>query len=150
VLSGPPGSEPEWLFQYGTVLELKQPSFLSDGVDSFSLYRPRPVEEFPYWAAPPLERLSLTAGAEVTVHAEAAESAMVLAVELSCLSLSQAPSGSFEDSQGKAPLRVEPAPGAVFFFGDGEEGPITLHLVFGREPCQIRRARWFRDPNAAD
>jgi hypothetical protein len=149
VLSGPPGSEPVWLFQYGTLLESRQPRFLSDGVDSFSLYRPRAVEDIPFQAQPPLENLSLEAGAEVTVRAQAAENATVLAVELSCLSLSQPPSGSFEDSEGRTPLRVEQVPGAVFFFSDGDDGPVTLHLVFGRAPCQIRRARWFWDPERA-
>ncbi len=151
VLSGPPGSEPLWLFQYGTLLEREQPGFLSDGVDSFSLYRPRTVRDIAYRAEPSLEGLSLTAGAEVTVRSGAAMHATapttVLALELGCRALSPAPSGSFEDAEGHGPLRVEQAPGVVFFFSEGDEGPVTLHLVFGSAPCLIRRARWFAHPD---
>ena len=102
----------------GRCSKREQPRFLSDGVDSFSLYRPRAVEDIPFRAEPPLDGLSLAAGAEVTVRAQAAgqTATTVLAVELSCFALSHAPSGSFEDAEGRGPLRLEQAPGVVFFF----------------------------------
>jgi hypothetical protein len=150
VLSGPEGSEPPWLFQYGTLLERREPRFLSDGVDSFSRYRPRAVTDMPYQAHPPPENLDLAAGADVTVRAEVAADATVLAVELSCLRLSQTPSASQEDAEGRGPRRLEAVPGALFVFSDGGQGPRTLHLVFGREPCRVLRARWFPKPNAGE
>jgi hypothetical protein len=150
LLSGPDGSEPEWLFQYGTLLERQEPRFLSDGVDRFSTYRPRGVEGLPFSAEPRLEGLDFeAAGAEVAVHAEAAQGTTVLAVELNCLSLAQPPSGYREDVLGRTALEVERVPGAVFFSSPQGAGPTTLHLIFGRERCSIRGARWFERPSDA-
>jgi hypothetical protein len=150
VPSGPPGSEPQWLFQYGTLLERREPRFLSDGVDSFSLYRPRAVKDMAYQAHPPLEDLDLAAGADVTVRANPPADASVLAVELTCLTLLQTPLASQQGAEGRGPLRLEAVPGTLFFFSEGGQGPTTLHLVFGREPCRVLRARWFTPPNAGE
>ena len=150
LLSGPTGSEPRWLFQYRTLLERLEPRFLSDGVDVFSSYRPRSVENVPFSAEPALENLELeAAGAEVAVRGEAASGPTVLAVELTCLTLAQPPSGYAEDARGRRALEVEQVPGAVFFSSPESVGPVALHLVFGREACQVHAARWFERPSAA-
>jgi hypothetical protein len=144
-LTGPDGTEPRWLFQYGTLLELVEKHFLSDGVDRFSSYRPRPAESVPFRAEPPLEGLDLAErSAEVTLHAPEGRPGAVLAVELDCLALAHAPSGWGEGVQGeKAALAVEAVPGAIFFGARDASALQTLHLSFGREPCRVRGARFF-------
>jgi hypothetical protein len=150
LLSGPEGSEPPRLFQYGTPLQLVEPRFFSDGVDAFSSYRPLQVEDVAFRAEPSLENLELeAAGVEVTVRAGEPPGASVLAVELTCLKLAQPPSGFWQDAHGRGALEVEQVPGAVFFSSPAGVGPLTLHLVFGREQCQVHRARWFKRPSEA-
>jgi hypothetical protein len=150
LLLGREGSEPEHLFQYGTLLERVEPRLLSDGVDGFSTYRPRAVEASPFQAEPLLEGLSLEQGPlEVSVQAQTGVGNRVLAVELGCRGLSEPPTGEQLAGQGQwTPLQVERVPGAVFFSFTEGVGDTTLRLHFGREPCRIRTARWFVAPSA--
>jgi hypothetical protein len=143
-LSGAEGEEPRWLFQYGTLLELEEAAFLSDGVDHFSTYRPRPKQSVPFRAEPALEGLDLTEhGAEVTVHAEGAGSGSVLAVELSCRGLQEKASGWGQDVEGqKVPLVLDSVPGAVFLGSAGARPLKTLQLSFGRQACRIAGAHF--------
>jgi hypothetical protein len=144
-LGGPVGEEPRRLFQYGTLLELEDAHFLSDGVDRFSTYRPRPSQSVPFRAEPALEGLDLTErGAEVTVSAEAGPPGTVLAVELSCLALVEPPSGWAQNGAGeKASLVVEAMPGAVLLSTEAGVPLQSLHLWFGRQPCRIAGAHFF-------
>jgi hypothetical protein len=149
-LSGREGSEPRWLFQYGTLLELCEPNFFSDGVQRFSSYRPRALDGVAFRAEPKLSGLELgAAGAELTLQAEDALSGSALAVELSCLSLVHPPSAWGRGAQGQlVPVAVEVVPGAVFFMPEEGTAPLAaLHLSFAQQACQLRGARWYRRPS---
>jgi len=139
------GSEPRWLFQYGVLLELDEPRFLSDAVDRFSTYRPRAVQSLPLSSEPPLPGLYLQgAGAEVTLRTSAPRADTAVAVELSCLRLERAPEAWAEDEGGRrVKVEVQTVPGALFFLPPETAFMRALHLSFARAPCRLRGARWY-------
>jgi hypothetical protein len=143
------GAEPRWLFAYGTLLERQEVTFFSDGIDRFSSYRPRAVEEVPHVAEPSLEGLNLLwADLEVTLRAERPWAETALAVDFFCRGAEPRALGWAEDALGqRLPLQVTSLPGSVFFFFPPTGVPTrALHVSFGRAGCQLRAARWFVQP----
>jgi hypothetical protein len=149
---GDVGTEPRFLYQYGTLLELQEASFLFDGVDRFSAYRPRPIETLPHIADAKLEGTVLEEkGLAVTLRTPAPRPATAAAVEFSCLALAAPPRAWAEGKGGvQLPVQVEAVPGAVLFLLPEAESPTALHLFFGPAAgpaaCRIRGARWYVRP----
>lgn len=148
---GPPGTEPLFLVVYGTVLERQEARFLDDSVDSFSLYRPRPVKDVPHTEKPGLVGLQLEdADVAVRLAAEGGFVDSALAVEFVCggqpLGLAE---GQALDASGRRfPLEVVRAPASVLLFlpppGLAVE---ALEVSFQRAPCLVRAARWYVSPS---
>jgi hypothetical protein len=151
-LLGEAGSEPRFLYQYGTLLELQEASFLFDGVDRFSAYRPRPIETLPHTSDVKLEGTVLEEkGLSVTLRTPSARRGTAVAVEFSCLSLASLPRAWAEGALGeRLSVDVEAVPGAVLFRLPEAERPTALHLFLGpgagTAACRIRGARWYVRP----
>ncbi len=140
--------EPRWLFQYGVLLERTAPSFLSDGVDRFSRYRPTPVQPLAFRASPALQDRPLwDTAAETRLELEQPQPGTAAVAELYCLGLGQLPRASARGPDGGSlEVLVQPVPGAIFFLLPAAAPAQTLQLAFARQDCQLRKVRWFVPP----
>ncbi len=147
-LAKQPGLEPPWLFQYGVLLVREEANFFSDGVDTFSSYRPTAVQALRFSAQPPLEGRHLEQGAvQATLQLEAPASATAVVVELSCQTLEALPRAWAEGpGEARLPVEVRAVPGAVFLLLPENALAQLLHLVFAPQRCRVRAVCWFVPP----
>jgi hypothetical protein len=145
------GSEPRFLYQYGTLLERQEATFFSDGTYRFSSYVPRAVVQLAEERPQNPEGAALgDAPREVTLRTAGAVRDTAAVVEVPCRGAPASAEAWAEGASGqRLAVRMERVPAALFLFPP-EDTPIrALHLSVGGRGCRFRGSRWYVRPKEA-